>query len=126
PFFPMANTNGIPFDAAFALGSTLHASWSLPADAAVNPFKHRYHPDHDNLDATFRTYREEAYAVRRTVRLIVPSVQGSGTKVGSGQDQVEGVYEETVQGLHRNAITARGTFSIKRIVPTGTLDPVNP
>ena len=104
----------------------MQASWSLPADSAGNPFKHRYHPDHDNLDSSFKTYSEEAYTVRRTVRLIVPEGQGSATQVGSGQDQIEGVYEEVVQGLHRIPITAKGTFQIKRILAVGTLDATSP
>ncbi|MFM8421111.1 MAG: immunoglobulin domain-containing protein, partial [Verrucomicrobiota bacterium] len=126
PFFPMWNTNGIPFDAALSLGGTLQASWSLPADAAVNPFKHRYHPDHDNLDASFRVHRNEGYALRRTVKLTVPERQASNARAGVGQDDIEGLYEEVVQGVHRTPMTVRGSFQIKRILAVGTLDPANP
>ena len=126
PFFPMWKTNGIPFDAPLSLGGTLQASWSLPADAAVNPFKHRYHPDHDNLDASFRVYRNEGYALRRTVKLTVPERQASNIRAGVGQDDIEGLYEEVVQGVHRTPMTVRGAFQIKRILAVGALDPANP
>jgi hypothetical protein len=126
PFFPMVRTNGIPFDGTLALGATVSATWALPADAAINPFKHRYHPDHDNLDTSFRVYREEAYPVRRTVRLTIPEGQGSTTNPAMGQEEIEGIYEESVDGLHRTTITARGSFQLKRILAVGALDPSTP
>ena len=126
PFYPMVRTNGIPFDGTLALGASVSASWALPADAPVNPFKHRYHPDHDNLDTSFRVYRQEAYPVRRTVRLIIPEGQGSATNPAMGQEELEGVYEEAVEGLHRTTITARGSFRVKRILAVGALDASNP
>jgi hypothetical protein len=122
----MVRTNGIPFDGTLALGASVSASWALPADAPVNPFKHRYHPDHDNLDTSFRVYRQEAYPVRRTVRLIIPEGQGSATNPAMGQEELEGVYEEAVEGLHRTTITARGSFRVKRILAVGALDASNP
>jgi hypothetical protein len=126
PFYPMVRTNGIPFDGTLALGASVSATWALPADAPVNPFKHRYHPDHDNLDSSFRVYREEAYPVRRTVRLTIPEGQGSTTNPAMGQEELEGVYEEAVAGLHRTTITARGSFRVKRILAVGALDASNP
>ena len=126
PFFPMARTNGIPFDGTLALGATVSATWALPADDPINPFKHRYHPDHDNLDTSFRVYREEAYPVRRTVRLTIPEGQGSTTNPAMGQEEIEGIYEESVDGFHRTTITARGSFHLKRILAVGALDPSTP
>jgi hypothetical protein len=43
-----------------------------------------------------------------------------------GHDEIEGIYEEVVEGLHRTPITARGTFHIKRILSVGALDNANP
>jgi len=126
PFFPMYGTNGIPFDRSLALGASVSASWALPADAPLNPFKHRYHPDHDNLDASFRVFRQEAYPVRRTVRLTLPEGQGSVSNPAAGQEELEGLYEEAVEGLHRTTITARGSFRVKRVLAVGALDPSNP
>ena len=122
PFFPMASTDGVPFDRTLGPGRTVVASWALPSDAPVNPFKHRYHPDHDNLDASFRVFREEAYPVRRTVRLTLPDRQGADGRPGVGQDALQGVYEEVLERLHRTPITVRGTFQVRRILPVGALD----
>ena len=126
PFYPMPGTNGVPFDSVLGLGKTLSARWALPSDAALNPFKHRYHPDHDNLDASFRVFREEAYPVRRTVRLKVPEKLGSNVNPGLGQDELQGEYEEVLEGLHRLPITVRGTFQIKRLLAVADLDPASP
>jgi hypothetical protein len=104
----------------------MKARWALGSEATVNPFKHRYHPDHDNLDASFRVFKAEAYAVTRTVTLSIPEGQGSATNPSMGHDEIEGVYEEVVEGLHRTPITARGTFHIKRILSVGALDNANP
>lgn len=123
PFYPMDRTNGVPFDGPLGLGRSLVARWSLPAGAPLNPFQHKYHPDHDNLDASFKVYQEEAFTVRRTVRLDVPSRQGSGSRPGMGQDEIEGTYLETLEGLHRTPITVRGTFHLKRILAVGALNP---
>ena len=123
PFFPMYNTNGVPFDGELALGRTISASWALPASAPLNPFYHKYHPDHDNLDASFKEYKEEAFAVRRTVSLTIPARQGSNIKPGMGQDEIEGLYIETFVGLHRTPITVRGTFHLKRILAVGAINP---
>jgi hypothetical protein len=122
----MPGTNGVPFDSTLGPGRTVTARWALPSDAALNPFKHRYHPDHDNLDASFRVFREEAYPVRRTVRLRVPERLGSDVKPGIGQDELQGEYEEVLEGLHRIPITVRGTFHIKRLLAVADLDPASP
>jgi hypothetical protein len=43
-----------------------------------------------------------------------------------GQEEIEGIYEESVDGLHRTTITARGSFQLKRILAVGALDPSTP
>lgn len=123
PFFPMYQTNGIPFDGTLGLGRRINARWSLPADAPLNPFRHKYHPDHDNLDPSFKVFRQEAFPVRRSVQLEIPERQGSGQSPGRGQDEIEGVFTETLEGLHRVPITVRGTFTLKRLLPVADLDP---
>jgi hypothetical protein len=123
PFYPMHNTHGVAFNAVLGLGRTLSATWVLPATAPLNPFYHKYHPDHDNLDASFKVFKEEAYPVTRTVQLQVPARQGSNSRPGMGQEEVEGVYLETLTGLHKTPIMVQGTFHLKRILPVGVLNP---
>jgi hypothetical protein len=126
PFYPMYRTNGIPFDAGLDLGRRIQASWSLPPGAPLNPYRHKYHPDHDNLDRSFQTYKAEAYPVRRTVVLDIPVRQGSTRKPGAGQDEIEGVYTEVIEGIHRIPITVQGTVTLQRLVPIGTINPPKP
>jgi Immunoglobulin domain len=123
PFYPMYQTNGIPFDAGLDLGRRIQASWSLPPGAPLNPYRHKFHPDHDNLDRSFQTYKAEAYPVRRTVVLDIPARQGSTRKPGAGQDEIEGVYTEVIEGIHRIPITVQGTVSLKRLIAVGVLNP---
>jgi len=40
----------------------------------------------------------------------------------AGYDAVNGVYHETLIGLHRTNIVVQGTFSLRRIDYTGTLN----
>ena len=55
------------------MGYALMGRVNLDYDDPVNPFKHRYHPDHDNLDEQFSTNKlaagKESYNVARDVLL---------------------------------------------------------
>ena len=39
---------------AGTFGSQLDGTFVLPRDLPTNPFRHKYHPDHDDLDARFQ------------------------------------------------------------------------
>jgi len=123
PYYPMHQTNGIPFDAGLDLGRRIQASWSLPPASPLNPYRHKFHPDHDNLDRSFKTYKAEAYPVPRTVTLDIPARQGSTRRPGAGQDDIEATYTEVIEGVHRIPITVQGTVTLRRLVAIGTLNP---
>ena len=53
----------------FAIGNTNKCTIVLEPNFATNPFKHRFHPDHDNLDPTFQHFEPEAYRVVRSIEL---------------------------------------------------------
>src|SRR5262249_16770544 len=92
---------------------------TLGYDDFLNPFKHRYHPEHDNLDARFEnvlTNRIESYDITREIIL---QFGGSGASVvslaGSG-DKVLGVtYRERITGLHKHDLHLTGTFWLNRV-----------
>lgn len=104
-----------------------------PYDDPLNPFLHRYHPDHDNLNENFRPFTDlagndiseniESYTFTRTVRLTFtdddPDQLG---EIAWGYDLLGGVYEETISGVHRNDIHLRGTFRVNRISSVARLD----
>lgn len=124
------------FDGGLNPGATLSARVELAYDDhASNPFLHTYHPDHDNLDATFKQVLQqgsESYSVRRDITLTVQSPANDFASLTSGATQVSGLYRETITllGLPRPGAThdtrefeVRGFFTLNRIsdVPTLTI-----
>jgi hypothetical protein len=100
----------------FGPGSQLTATLVVASDLPTNPFLHRYHPDHDNLDAQFINFRPEAYQVVRNMRFAFTAEDPIGrTPPGWGDSIVGGVFTESITGLHRNAIFTSGLFRLRRI-----------
>jgi hypothetical protein len=102
---------------------------NTPYDSSsVNPFIHQYHPDHDNLNASFTQVLpkgRESYSIQRTVWL---SPQPAGFDYQSrttGSLDLNGVYDETIEvgGSGANARTFRvlGAFTLNRISDLPTL-----
>jgi hypothetical protein len=118
-------------------GGILSATLKLVADDPLNPFKHGFHPDHDNLTGANNDVQQpddvESYTVTRDIHLTFQddSVEGA-TLLTWGDDYVGGTYEETIKGLYSrrlpdsqliDRISVRGTFLIQRVVDDGQLDP---
>lgn len=111
----------------------LNFAISIDANDPLNPYKHKYHPDHDNLDAQFNPinldtvppHLWESYGVQRRIGLTLTDDPPGF----SGDEAVEvtldldwggmtwgGLYKEVVQGIHKNTITARGYFVIQHVL----------
>ena len=122
------------FSGALGQATNLTATVTLPFnDQASNPFLHTYHPDHDNLDPTFKhelAQGAESYTVQRAITLTIsPPASGEATFT-SGSQSLSGNYAETVtvKGLARAGGTydtrtfeLRGVFSLNRISSVATL-----
>ncbi len=109
----------------------------IDAQDPLNPFKHKYHPDHDNRDAKFNPYPEtlspylwEAFAVRRRLLFSLtddpPGVEGAeaqalAIKVDWGGAVWGGLYQEVIQGVHKNPITVKGYFVIQHALTEAQL-----
>jgi hypothetical protein len=117
-----ATNNYVVCNGTFAPGGTVTVTFGLGADHPMNPFKHRYHPDHDNLGPDFRTYREEAYGILREVTLVFDADSG-GTTPASGYNELKGEYRERIRGLHRNPIATSGRFVLRRLNTIAELNP---
>lgn len=106
----------------------------------LNPFKHKYHPDHDNLDAKFipidpdavPPYMWEAYDIRRDIELeftdlppidTVTDTTTLAQQVGWGSEMWGGYYREVIKGLHKNDITVSGIFIIRHVLPLDEMAP---
>lgn len=95
----------------------------------LNPFKHKYSPDHDNLDAKFNAFPEslspylwESFEVRRRILLSLTDdpplvdpadAQALAVEVDWGGQVWGGLYQEVIQGIHKNPITVKGYFVIQ-------------
>jgi hypothetical protein len=92
----------------------------------LSPFKHVFHPDHNNRDERFeQTLAEgrEAFTVVRAIALEFTADDPLGlTPPGWGESEVGGVYRETITGLHRGAIQIRGNFRLVRASRVAALD----
>lgn len=102
-------------------------------DRASNPFIHAYHPDHDNLNSTFKNelaQGSESYTIERKITLQVTPPGSDFASLTSGNQSLSGTYLETVKllGLARAGGTndtrvfqAAGAFSLNRISEISTL-----
>ncbi|MBI2926370.1 MAG: hypothetical protein HYY24_11805 [Verrucomicrobia bacterium] len=99
---------------------------TIDYDDRLNPFKHRYHPAHDNLDDRFETKvpeGTESFAVTRQIELEFTAEDPDRLAIaGWGDNQVGGIYRETVTGLHNKTIYAEGTFRLTQASRIGVLN----
>lgn len=104
------------FDGEFGPGNQLNTTLVIEPDLPTNPFLHRFHPDHDNRDPQFLNFQAEAYQVVRELRLIFALEDPLGaTPPGWGETIVGGFFEESITGLHKNAIFTSGQFRLRRM-----------
>ncbi len=100
---------------SFGPGGTAATELVVDSQSPTNPFLHRYHPDHDNLDLRFAAFREEAYPVSRSISFEFTAADPLGvSRPGYGEDEISGIYRETLSGLHRNDIAVEGVFNLRR------------
>ena len=83
-----------------------------------NPFVHRYHPDHDNLDERFETTYtvpgKESNRITRSLKLSFISANPIGFDPAWGGTTLGGNYEEIITGLRSLPIVTRGAFVLQR------------
>lgn len=123
PFPSTPSSNFLPLNGFMAVNNTLSGTFTLGVNDPINPFKHKYHPDHDNLDATFTSFRSEAYELTRSFQLTFTSTNTVGlANPDYGFTTLGGIYQETVKGIHRSDIVCKGVFQIRRAVSTAVLN----
>lgn len=111
------------FAGNFGPGNEITTSVVVAPELPTNPFLHRYHPDHDNLDANFLNPSAEAYQVVRNVRFGFTSEDPSGGAVpGWGDSLVGGTFSESITGLHKNPIFTSGQFRLRRVSAVSVLN----
>jgi hypothetical protein len=107
-------------------GNIFEAQITMPYDDPLNPFLHRYHPDHNNLNENYEPFRDsggvdvsegvESFTFTRTIRLtFTPEDPENLGEIAWGYDLVGGTYEETISGVHKRDIKVKGTFRLNRV-----------
>lgn len=118
--------NELEMNGEFALSNSLNVSLLIDSDMPTNPFYHKYHPDHDNLDAQFLNFKQEAYQVTRSMEFTFlpnnPSFPDTADPPGWGYQQMGGIYRETISGIHKNTIFIEGVFRVQRVAATPVLN----
>lgn len=108
--------------AAGSLAGTVFIGYNDP----LNPFKHLYHPDHNNLDNYTATLSEgvQSYDVYRAITLrFSTNFIGSDATASWGDTVVGGEYAETLTGLYHMPLKVAGSFTLGYVTPVTQLDP---
>lgn len=94
----------------------LTGTLAISADHPLNPYRHRYHPEH-------RT----GYAVTRSITLTFsaeeqdPIAEALGLDQSVGDNELVGIYQEVISGLSVAPITVSGPFKLHRLSDTTDL-----
>ncbi len=127
---PFSDGNaGWPFTGQFAQGQALTAQVAEDfGDYASNPFLHSFHPDHDNLNATFDASEPrgvESYDSERRMTLTFTPPGNDFASLVSGGNQMTGQYAEEItlkgRGNESRRIDTAGFFLLKRVSDIATL-----
>jgi len=120
--------NGVDIDmnGAFEINNQVNVSLLIDPEMPTNPFRHKYHPDHDNLDAQYLNYKQEAFQITREMEFIFTAHNPQHPEVADppawGVNLMGGTFRETLIGLHRNAIFVSGDFRLTRVSSTALLN----
>ena len=134
---PWTQSNtGWAFDSRIGASTNLTVTVNVGFDDhASNPFLHTYHPDHDNLDPTFKQQLPqgmESFSIQRQITLRIEPPQGGLFDIASARQRVSGTYLERirVQGLARaggatdtREFVVSGTFNLNRVSKVASLTP---
>lgn len=100
----------------FSTSGSVSTAVTLESNSPTNPFRHKYHPDHNNFNELGTAFLEEAYPVTRQMTLTFADEDPLGTEIPSyGESVIGGTYSELINGLHRNDILVEGPFLLTRI-----------
>lgn len=133
------STSIFGFDAPLALAgvfprpenpaSVVSGTVVLDYNDPLNPFMHRYHPDHNNLKPDYATMLDEGIESWTVIRHLTFEFTENdpeypeGALAGWGDTQLGGIYTEVLEGLHRHNITVQGTFRLRRVSNVAQIDP---
>jgi len=122
---PWISTNVVTFNSGSVVFFTVGVSYK---DHVSNPFLHTFHPDHDNLDANFKTVQPrgvESYDITRVIKLTFSPAGTDFNSLTATAQSRSGTYEETMsigaQGGASRDFRFSGSFTLQLISPIATL-----
>jgi len=105
-------------DGTFGFHGTLKTKIEIPPGHPTNPYYHKFHPDHNNLDENYENYKQEALNILRTIELQFHNSDPDSpesTSIGLDGSVLGGKYKEILEGLHRDPIQVEGSFRIQKV-----------
>jgi len=111
-----------PVDMTKISETELICTISIDPNDRLNPFSHKYHPDHDDLDgkgSQLPADSMETYTVTRQINLTFtaydPETAAQSKPAGWGNTDIGGFYSEKLSGLHKQDIFVEGIFRLHRV-----------
>jgi len=108
-------------------GSLLAGTYVIDYDDPVNPFKHVYHPAHDNRraeDGSVLPEGTESYSISNRVELVwgPPPDGGDSATLWNPDETTTGTYTHVISNLRQVPVTVRGAFTLRRVSRAGTME----
>lgn len=109
---------------------SLTATVNVAYDDPLNPFVHKFHPDHDNLNERFEATPlnegVESYTFQRSIRLSFTEQDPEALGLPEwGYNLIGGTYREDVTGVHKRMIRTEGKFTLTRVSDVAVLNDGN-
>jgi len=105
-------------EGTFSIGSSLSCGYTIGFNDPLNPFKHKYHPDHNNLDEEYKNIIKEAYDIHRKVIMTFTLEDPTNLNLsiaGWRDKDIGGIYKEEIKGLHKQSIFSEGIFRLHKV-----------
>lgn len=106
---------------AGGFAGTLRGTIVIDPNHPLNPFRHKFHPDHDCLDEEGTplgpgAVESECFRVTRFIEFVFDPDPPDGSAILNwGDSIVGGTYKETLAGLHREPLRVEGDFELSRV-----------
>ncbi len=122
--FDGGSRNALDLEGDIGTGLRLNGTLTLGSNHPTHPYRHRFHPDHDNLDVRFEAFKEEAFPITRRIEFeFDDDAAASGSPPDYGYGVLGGVYHESIEGIHHRPIRVAGRFRLIRVSDIGELNP---
>ena len=101
-------------------GNVYNCTVAIPAADPLNPFRHLYHPEHSN---TNHAGPLQPVSITRQITLTFTATDPDNLALaGWGDNQIGGIYQETISGLQAQQNAIQGTFRLTRATPATGLN----